>query len=442
MSAPALVERMRNEQLYSLCYKRYVVALLLLVYVFNQTDRIVFGFLMESIKGDLALSDTQLGFLAGPALALFYCILGVPIARLADRSHRVNIMSIAIALWSGVAALTATVGTFSQLVLTRIGVGIGEAGFSAIAQSLIADYHATPERTRALSIFMLGIPLGVVASFLLGGWFNQAYGWRATFIAAGVPGLILAVLMKWTVREPPRGGVGTGSNRVLETPPQPPLRQLGRVLWQRRALRHLAFATALANTVGAGVITWIPALLMRNHGMSSGELGTWLALIVGVGGSVGTWLGGYLTSRCGVRDKRIKVRLVAFATALVPPIIVMSLWSPSTAWTLWLLLPSQVLMFFFFGPTVALVQELSASNMRATMASVFLLIQVLAGGMIGVLLLGVLSDAFTPMLGSAGAALKWSMTLVSLLAWGAAAHFWMAGRTMRQDLEAKERPWS
>src|SRR5262249_7833455 len=160
-------------------YKRYVTLILLVVYVFNQTDRAIFGFLMEPMKRDLHLTDSQLGFLAGPALFLFYALLGVPVARMADGSHRVNIMSIAMGLWSAIVMLTAAAGKFWHLALTRIGVGVGEAGFSAIAIAVIADYHSAAERARALSIFMLALPFGAVVSSLTAGWINEAYGWRA-----------------------------------------------------------------------------------------------------------------------------------------------------------------------------------------------------------------------------------------------------------------------
>jgi MFS family permease len=421
--------------MYSRSYKHYVTVLLLVVYIFNQMDRAIFGFLMEPIKHELALSDSQLGFLAGPALVLFYATLGIPIARWADRSNRVNIISTAVALWSAIVMCSAAVGKFWQFALARVGVGIGEAGFSAIAQSLIADYHSGADRTRALSIFMLAIPLGGVVSALTGGWINEAYGWRAAFIAAGLPGIVLALLVKWTVREPPRVSTSTAVPGATQ---QPPLRQVFATLWKRRALKHLAIAMGLVNTVCAAVLTWIPAFFVRNHAMSTGELGTWLALVGGLGGSAGIGLGGYLTSRYGSQDERMKVRLVAIATALIAPALTWALWCPSKQLALLILLPGEALMFFFYGPAFSLVQGLSAATMRATMASVFILIQVLAGGVVGVQLLGGLSDAFTPVLGSNATALRWSMTLICLLALWAAVHFWLAGRSIREDLTERD----
>ncbi len=411
---------------YSRYYKLYVTALLFLVYVFNQLDRAIFGFLMEPIKHEFGLTDTELGFVLGPALVMFYAGLGVPIARWADRSHRVRIMAGAILLWSGIVALTACVGRFWQLALARVGVGIGEAGFSAIAMSVIGDYHKDEERARALSTFLLAIPIASVLSSLAAGWLNEAYGWRMVFVVAGLPGIVLAVLMKWTVEEPPRRVLHT----VVPQRDQPTLRAVLATLWRNHALRHLLLGQGLANIVLQG-LGWAPTFFIRAHGMSTGELGTWLAVIYGVGGSAGIWLGGHLTSRYAKRDERIKAWLMALAAVLVVPLAALTFWYPSKEGALLALLLAQLPMLFFLGPTNALVQDLSAASMRATMASIFILIQVLAGGVVGVQLVGVVSDAFTRLLGDGALALRWSLTLTSLLTLWAAAHFWLAGRSPR-----------
>jgi MFS family permease len=415
----------------SLAYKRYVTSLLLVVYVCNQTDRALFSFLMEPIKHDLGLSDSQLGFVAGPALALLYTLLGVPIARWADNSHRVNIMSAAIVVWSCVVMSFAAIGTYGHLVLAQVGVGIGEAGFSAIAISVISDYYSSASvRTRAISLFMLGIPIAGVVSSLTAGWINQAYGWRAVFLAAGLPGIMLALLMKWTVEEPPRHRLFSAASAATD---RPPLGAVLATLWQQRTLRHLAIGQCLASIVIC-CTNWLPLFFIRDHGMATGELGTWFAVIAGVGGGAGIWLSGYVTSRFGAADDRIKVRLMAMATALIAPTLAIALWSSSKELALLILIPCQALMYFFLAPTTALVQALSGPSTRATMASLFILIQVLAGGVIGIQLPGILSDLLTPILGNGGLALRWSMTATSLLALWAAIHFWLSARTIRRDL--------
>lgn len=415
--------------MYSIAYKRYVTALLLVVYIFNQTDRAIFGFLMEPIKAELQLSDTQLGMLAGPALVVVYALLGVPIARLADRSSRVNIIAIAVAAWSAIVTTSALVQTFLQFAFARIGVGIGEAGFSAIAQSLLADYHQAHERTRALSVFLLAIPLGGVLSSLMAGWINETYGWRAAFVAAGLPGIFLALQVKLTVREPPR------QVSPSQTAIQPQMSSIFAMIWAQPSLRHMAIATALVNIVCFSVLVWTSAFFIRVHGMRTGELGMWLALMVGFGGGLGTWLGGYVTHRYGRGDERSQVRIIACTTVLMVPLLALALWSSSKHVALLLLVPAHAMMFFFFGPTFALILSLAPASTRATMTAVFILIQMLAGGVLGVQLVGIISDALVAPAGNTAQALRWSLTLICSLALWAAVHFWLTGRTIRQDVQ-------
>ena len=411
-------------------YKRYVVLLLLLIYTANQTDRSVFSFLMEAVKRDLSLSDTQLGFVAGPSLVLLYSLLGIPIARWGDRSQRTNIMSAAVGAWSCATGLFAVVGSFWQLSAAQIGIGIGEAGFSAIAISVIGDYYSNAaERGRALSIFMLGVPLSGIATSLLAGWINQAYGWRAVFILAGLVGMPLMILMKATVREPPRRQQSTFD--PLEGS-RPSLGAVLRVIWSRPALRHLALGQCLASVVGFGT-NWLPPFFVREYGMSTGELGNWFAVIYGLGGSCGIWLSGYLPSLYRAQNECIEARFTAVATALITPVLLIALWCPSKEIALMILVPCQALLYFYMAPNVALIQTLAPARMRATIASVFFLVQMIAGGVIGTQLIGVLSDAMTFSLGSASA-LRWSLALCSLVALWAAAHFWWVGRFARQEI--------
>src|SRR5581483_2431876 len=286
--------------LHSKLYTRYVTILLTLVYVFNQLDRRVFDILMEPIRLTFSLTDAQLGFLGGPALVVLYSLLGVPVARWADRSGRITLMTVAITLWSAIATLTATVGQFWQLALVRVGVGVGEAGFSAVAVSVIGDYESDKNRTRALANFALAIPIASLLSDLMGGWINQLYGWRWVFMIAGPPGILLALLMRATVRDPPRREA-SGS----ESQSRPPLRLILSTLWRRRSLRHLAIAQGLANIV-VNVMGWISVFFIRQHHMGTGELGSWFAFTDGVGGIAGIWLGGALATSFGGTDARVR----------------------------------------------------------------------------------------------------------------------------------------
>lgn len=417
--------------MYSQPYKLYVTVALLIAYVFNQADRAVFGFLMEPIKREFGLTDTQLGFLSGPAFVLLYTVLGIPIARWGDRSHRVNIMSAAIAIWSVVAMSTAVAGNFGQLAFARIGVGIGEAGFAAIAISVVGDYHSNNERTRAISHLMLAIPIAAVLSNLMAGWISEEFGWRPVFLAAGLPGVLLALIVKLTVAEP---------QRRLVLPPsaateRPSLRLVISTLWQRRTLRHLVIAQALANVVVCAG-SWCNVFFIRYHHMSLAELGTWFAFIASVGGFGGIWLSGQLTARYGARDERFKVRFMTVASALCAPVLAVVLWCPVKEWALVALLLAQIPLYFFLGPTSALVQDLTEGSMRATMASLFILLQVMLGGVIGTQLVGVFSDAFTPLAGNDALGLRWGIALMSLVGFWAAAHFWHAERSIARDLRA------
>jgi MFS family permease len=409
-------------------YRRYLLSLLLLAYVFNQLDRGVFGILMEPLKRQFSLTDTQLGFASGPALVVLYSCLGIPVARWADRGTRVRIMSAAILLWSVTTVLTALVQGFSQLALARVGVGIGEAGFTAIALSVIGDYESDGNRARSISNFMLAIPISGLLSDLVGGWVNQLWGWRSVFVVAGFPGIALAFLMRTTVREPPRRPIvgSTESNRpsfgvVLST------------LWARRSLRHLLVAQALANVV-INAIGWVSVFFIRRHGMTTGELGSWLAVADGLGPFSGIWLSGFLAGRLGGRDPSVNARLMAYAAIAVAPLVLLMLWCPWKPFSLLLYLLLNVPMFYWLGPIQALVQDLVGPSMRATMAAVFILVQLLAGGVIGMQIVGLLSDTLTPLAGSATDALRYSMAVAAIITLWAAVHFWWAGKFTRQDL--------
>jgi MFS family permease len=413
---------------YSKLYKSYVTTLLLVVYVFNQLDRLVFLVLMEPVKREFSLTDSQLGFVGGPALLLLYSFLGVPVARWADRGRRITLMAVGIALWSAVVASTAAVHQFWALVLVRVGVGVGEAGFSAIAISVISDYESGTARARALSKFLLAYPIAGLLSYLLGGWVNQLYGWRPVFLIAGLPGILLALLVVTTVREPVRQ-LPSGSG----DPDQPPLRVVLSTLWQRRSLRHLAIAQGLSN-VSSNSMEWASVFFIRRHHMGTGELGSWLALSAGIGGCVSVWLSGFLVTRFGAKDARARTSLLALAALLVPPLALLVLWYPSKTPALVAYLVLNLPVLFFIAPTAGLVQDLVGSEMRATMAAIFFLIQMILGGVLANQFVGTFSDEFTSLTGDSTLGLCWSMTLGAMVSLWAAVHFWLAGRFLREDL--------
>ncbi|MGE3464546.1 MAG: spinster family MFS transporter, partial [Pseudomonadales bacterium] len=296
-------------------FRTYALSVLVVVYTFNFIDRQILSILLEPIKQDLGLSDTQLGLLTGFAFALFYATLGIPIARWADQHNRRNLIAAALAVWSAMTALSGFAMNFWHLLIARIGVGVGEAGCSPPAHAMISDYYPPEKRASALGIYSLGIPVGILFGFVAGGWMNEFFGWRAAFFVVGIPGLLLALIVRFTVREPARG-MAEGRQDTSE---MPTVKETFALLWRKRAFRHMAFGGALTAFVGYGVVNWVPAFFIRSHGMGTGEIGTWLGLILGIPGGIGIAWGGFLADRLGARDTRWYLRLVAVALALAVP---------------------------------------------------------------------------------------------------------------------------
>jgi predicted MFS family arabinose efflux permease len=403
------------------------------VYMLHLVDRYVIGLLLQPIKEDLRLSDTQLGYLTGIAFGLFYATLGVPIARLADRSNRVTIISVAIGLWSLTVMACLMVTSYLQLLVARIAASVGEAGCKPPTYSLVGDYFVNPaERTRAMTIYIAGSSLSELFSFVAAGWLNELYGWRITLFLIGIPGLMLAVLVKLTITEPrtqatrPQDAVqGTTALAVLLVS-----------LWRQRSFRQLTFALMLVYVMGTGFYPWYAAFMIRSHGMSTGMLGVWLGLIFGIGGIVGILLGGYVASRWFSGDERGQMRMSAITVALLVPFFVAFLTLQNKYQALFALMPLITLFSMFLGPTYALMQRLVTDDTRATSLAVVMLLANLLGFGVGPLLVGTLSDILTPRLG--GNSLRYAMLVMSLVAFWASYHFWQAGRTVKQDLAAVE----
>ncbi len=413
---------------YSAAYLRVALGLLCLVYVVNFVDRQILAILLQSIKQDLGLTDTQLGLLSGTTFGIFYATLGVPIARLADRFSRKWVMTICLVLWSGFTALCGSAGGFLTLLLYRTGVGVGEAGGSPPAHSIISDYFPPERRATALAVFSLGVPLGILVGFLVGGWLDQTLGWRSAFVVVGLPGLLLAVVVALVLREPPRGH----SEGLQSTGASPSALTVIRFLWRSRSFRHLSFASGLYAFVGYSVITWAPSFLIRSHQMSSGEVGAWLALIVGVGGGIGNYFGGVLADRWAQHDLRGRVWVPALAVGAGFPFSVGIFTAESTGVALALLAAPTMLGLMYQAPTFAVTQFLATPKMRATAAAVLLFVINIIGLALGPWATGALSDWLTPTYGDDS--LRWALLVVScLLAWSS-LHFWLSSRTLRDDL--------
>jgi MFS family permease len=415
----------------SKAYRHYVLLILTLVSTLNYLDRGLIILVLQPIKEDLHLSDTQLGFLTGIAFGLFYATLGLPIARRADRGDRANITAIAIGLWGGTAMLCLFVTNFAQLVAARVAAAIGESGCMPPTYSLVGDYFPAPaERTRAMAIYMLAGPLASLISFILGGWLNELFGWRITFFIMGIPALLFAALVKMTIADP----------RMGERPRKVPERQLPRTadvlkaLWRRRASRHLVLGLILLFTMGQGLGPWYAAFMMRSHGMTTADLGVWLGLIFGLGGIAGISLGGYVAARLFADNEQAQMRVSALMIASLVPCFVLFLLVPHKEQALLALVPLVVVFSFFIGPTFALMQRLVGDEMRATTFAVVMLLANLIGMGIGPQIVGILSDLLMPRLGRES--LRYAMLTMSFVALWAAYHFWQVGRTVKDDLSA------
>lgn len=414
-------------------YRNYVLGLLMVVGVFSWVDRQIFAVLLESIKLEFSFSDTQLGLLGGVAFGLFYATVGLPVAWLADKFNRRNIIAIALGTWSLMTALCGMATGFTSLFLARMGVGIGEAGGSPPSQSLISDYFPPERRGFALGVLFMYLPLGFLVGFLVGGWVNQFFGWRTAFMVVGLPGVILAVLLRLTLREPPRGH----SENLPHSGPPPSLLSTIRYFLSRSALRHLPLAGAVHGIGAWGAGLWMPAYFMRVHGMSSGEVGTWFALIFGIAGAAGTLYGGYLADSIVRRtgDARWYAwfsGLVILAT--VPFSFLVYLWPTPIPALLFFIIPVWV-GHMFLGPVTATIQNLGGVRRRAMAAAFYLFLANLISMTCGPLIIGILSDVFQAQYGHES--LRYSLlVLVVLTSVWAAVHFFFAAKTLREDLQA------
>lgn len=414
--------------------RRYVLTVLVVVYTFNFIDRQILSILLESIKLELGLSDQALGFLVGFAFAAFYAVLGIPIALWADRGNRRNLISFALVLWSAMTALSGCAQNFAQLALARIGVGIGEAGCSPPAHSLISDYYPPNERATALGIYSLGIPFGIMFGLIAGGWINEVFGWRQAFFVVGLPGLVLALVVRFTLTEPVRG---QSENRIASDH-RPGILETFRFLAKRRSFLHISFAGALAAFVGYGVISWFPTFLIRSHGMKTGEIGLWLGLILGIPGGVGIFLGGYVADRFGAKDTRWYLWTASIAALIALPFGAVVYLLDNPYWALALFSIPILLSNFWQATTFAQVQSLVQLRMRGVAAAILLFIINIIGLGAGPWAVGALSDLLAPRFGPDS--LRWSLFIFGGMGLWTAFHFYAGGKWLEGDLARVDEP--
>jgi MFS family permease len=418
-------------------YWNYVLGALTLCYVLNVMDRSqILAASIQAIKKEFGASDFALGMLSGIPFAVFYSLMGIPIAAWADRSSRVTVLSLAVAMWSGMTALFGMSVNFAMLFASRVGTAIGEAGGSPPSHSLISDYFPKSRRGTAFSIYALAVPIGTSLGAAFGGWGNQHLGWRWTFIAAGLPGLVIAVLVWLTVKEPPRG-MSDGVSRAASSVKAPGMFDVLGFLWSRRSFRHLALAAALHSVVWYASGAFNNAFLQRSHEMSVAQAGYWISILSAIAG-FGTFLGGYACDRLSARsnDRRWYLWVPGIATLLCVPFQFLAYLSSSLSVTL----PSFVgLMFMaavFFGPSFAMTQSLATLRMRSVATSLLLFIQTLIGNGLGPSATGYISDWLRPSLQADS--LRYALVVIGVVNVWAALHYMLGARTLKQDLEATE----
>ncbi len=406
--------------------------MLTVVYTFNFIDRQILVILQEPIKADLGLSDAQLGLLTGFSFALVYVTAGIPIAWLADRANRRNIVAASLAFWSLMTALSGLVQNYGQLLAARLGVGVGEAGGSPPSHSMISDYFPPSSRGTALSFYSMGIYIGVLFGFAAGGWIAENFGWRNAFFVIGIPGILYALAVLWIIKEPQRGRFDPAG-----APPQSSLSETLAGLKRRPTFWYLSVGCAFTAFISYGNGNFMPSFLMRNHGMSLAEVGATLGLISGLSGATGTFLGGFLADRLATRDMRwyVWIPILGGLSAMIPAYY--TLFGENTTLIVAAMIPSQILSALYLGPCIATCHNLVSPGMRAMASAILYFVLNLIGLGLGPLTVGILSDLYAEPFGENN--LRYAMATVLTIGFLGIYFLWMGSRSLNRDLEDNRR---
>ena len=403
-------------------YAWYVLTLLTIVYTFNFVDRQIINIVSPAIKEDLGLSDSMLGLLKGFAFAILYTTVGLPIAWAADRWNRVNIVTISLALWSAFTALSGVASNAVQLALARVGVGIGEAGGSPPSHSIISDYFPKSKRATALAVYSLGIPFGQTLAFLAGGYVLENFGWRSAFLLVGLPGILLAVLLRLTVKEPVRGAVD--GHKGADIPFKEGIRTLVRIptFW------GVVAGTTLFSFAGYGMAAWVVDFYRRTYELGYQQITLPLSVINGVVYGLATWAGGYLADRFGKKTKASYAIVPVIGALIAAPAGLLSVWASTSFFAFFWAAFLTVGLGLYLGPSFGLIQTLAPVRFRAfATALYFFILNLIALGM-GPWWVGAISDALAGVHGETTSLRMALSTLAVPTLLAAVAYFWTSGR--------------
>lgn len=370
---------------FSAKYRYYILLLLTVAYVSNYADRYVLAVTQEQLRAEFGLADWQLGFLGGSAFAIFYSVFGIPIARLAERFNRVRIISISLTIWSAMTAVCGLATSIPMLVLARMGVGIGEAGGTPPAHSLISNYFPATRRATALAIYSSAMPIGTMLVAIVGGWIAHEHGWRAVFIAFGAPGLLIAVLLTFTAREPARVPLAVGESI-------PTFRQTLGVLLAKGTYRHALAGSVIFSFANAGIVQFTTSFFVRTHGLSLTQANLIFGVAQGVFAFIGTLVGGLLVDRLQRRHPTVAATVGAASSAACALLFVLAFIAP----VLWIgigaLMIGKFAQWLSIGPTFSMMQAVAPERGRATAQAIYLFCISLIGSGLGPLLIGAVSD--------------------------------------------------
>jgi MFS family permease len=414
----------------SLIERWYLLIVMCVVYAINIAARYVVTTVFEPIRLELKLTDASAAFLTGPPLALFYVSCGIPIAWLADRSNRRNIVAASLIVWSAFTVCCGLALNFWQFLLSRIGAGVGEAGATPPSTSLVSDCFPAERRAMALSVFALGAPIGAWLASDVAGAAAQSYGWRGAFFALGIPGVLLGVLFFVTIREPKRGQLDAAAAEGKAG-----FAEALTFLWRQRAAFHVIMGAGVCSLWGWGLVWWTPTFLLRTYGLNVAQAGAITGHVHLIGGILASIAAAWLMSRPFMSPPRRVLLALGLVTgcATIPSFIAYwthSLWLARIMF--WAYIPA---IYFFIGPCMALVANLAPSHMRAAFTAWSGLVGNVLNLIVAVQVIGLLSDWFAGAHGSDAASLRWALLLLAPTGFWAVWHFYLAARTVDADLQ-------